>query len=176
MRFFLPVLPGNIHTFSSFNAKPLHIAILKLPGQRRKQLHLSAPVLHQHVGNGSRAAEIPVNLERRMGVPEIGIGGSGEQGAQVGIGIFESSKMANTLVIQAQLQPVCRLRFPAGASGISCRPPSAFHFLQTALKGTIHINGKYGGDRVPVLHTPHAIPEAVQSSLSERGPGGAAFP
>ena len=50
--------------------------------------YLEKEDVYKRQGNGSRAAEIPVNLERRMGVPEIGIGGSGEQGTQVGIGIF----------------------------------------------------------------------------------------
>ena len=40
---------------------------------------LAAPILHEHIGDPRCAAEISVDLKRRVGVPEIVVAGSGQQ-------------------------------------------------------------------------------------------------
>ena len=84
-RFELEAAPG---------AEPLEAAVDPGGRQGRQDLYEAPVGLQEHLRNAGRAAEVPVDLEGRVGVEEIFQRGMAEQGQQVPVGRLGSSSRA----------------------------------------------------------------------------------
>ena len=72
----LAVAPCAFHHLAVAGAEPFEMAVLPYRWQGGQQLNVSVMALQQHLGYAGRAAEVAVDLERRMGTEEVGIGAS----------------------------------------------------------------------------------------------------
>ena len=70
----LAVFPSTFHHLAVTGAKAFEMAVFPSRRKGGQQFNLSIMALQQHLGDASRATEVAVNLERRMGAEEVGIG------------------------------------------------------------------------------------------------------
>ena len=70
----LAILPRAFHHLAVAGAKPFEMAVLPHRWQGGQQLDVPVMALQQHLGDAGRTAEVAVDLERRMGAEEVGIG------------------------------------------------------------------------------------------------------
>ena len=70
----LAVFPCAFHHLAATCAESFEMSASPYRGQGGQQLDFSVMALQQHLGDAGRAAEVAVNLERRMGAEEVGIG------------------------------------------------------------------------------------------------------
>ena len=83
-----PMLPGQTDLESAGRSQPCDLTVRPRRGQRRQQPDLPLVALQQHLGDGRRAAEVAVDLERRVRVEHVGIGALGaEQELQDVVGV-----------------------------------------------------------------------------------------
>ena len=68
------VLPSAFHHLVASDAEAFEMAVLPYRRQGGQQLDFAVVALQQHLGNACRAAKVTVDLERRMGAEEIGVG------------------------------------------------------------------------------------------------------
>ena len=67
------VFPRAFHYLAIAGAEAFEMSVLPHRWQGGQQLNLSIMALQQHLGDAGRAAEVAVDLERRMGAEEVGI-------------------------------------------------------------------------------------------------------
>ena len=70
----LAIFPSAFNHFAVTGAEPFEMAVLPHRWQGGQQLDFPIMALQQHLGDACRAAEVAVDLERRMGAEEVGIG------------------------------------------------------------------------------------------------------
>jgi len=63
--------PFHVHREPPARPEPGHLALGPCAGQRGQEPDNAPVALEEHLGDPGRAAEIPVNLERRMGAEEV---------------------------------------------------------------------------------------------------------
>ena len=119
------VFPRAFHHFSITGAKPFEMAVFPYRWQGGQQLDFPIMALQQHLGDASRAAEVAINLERRMGAEEVGIGAC----------LMASVKMNGRLeeVPQKTISMVTIVKTRPKADFPSPRPTCAF--VTTAVQG-----------------------------------------
>ena len=88
--------------------RPGDLTVRPRRGQRRQQANLSLVALQQHLGDGRRAAEVAVDLKRRVRVEHVGIGALGaEQELQNVVRVIAVGRAcAQRLMRHAVAQPV----------------------------------------------------------------------
>ena len=76
-------MPGHIHLKAASCTQTADAALRPGFRQRRQQIDLAGMTLQQALCDGSRAAEVAVDLERRMGVQQIRVGRPRQQLLQI---------------------------------------------------------------------------------------------
>ena len=69
----LAILPRTLHHLIASGTKTFEVAILPYQRQGGQQFDFAVMALQQHLGDASRAAEVAIDLERRMRAEEIGV-------------------------------------------------------------------------------------------------------
>ncbi len=126
------VLPGDVGRDPAMGAKPAHRTPRPGSRQGRQQVDGVAPALQQHFRNAGGRAEVAVNLERRMGIEQVGVGAAAR--AVVGPLIIDQAELARQqlqgavavpeagplvdLPAQAPAGSVVAARFQAPAAGL----------------------------------------------------------
>ena len=75
---------ASLRDKAAAGAEALHEAVLQRFRQGRQQVDGLVVALEEELGDAGRAAEVTVNLERRMGVEEVGIGAARHAEAAAG--------------------------------------------------------------------------------------------
>jgi hypothetical protein len=75
----LTVLPLHIQFETTTGTKPLDRAVGPGLGQGRQQFNLTRTALQEHLADAGGAAEVAIDLERRMGIEHIRVGPLGPQ-------------------------------------------------------------------------------------------------
>ncbi len=81
-------LPGEVDLEAAARAKARDTAVRPRARERRQQVQLARVALQQHLRDPGAAAEVAVDLERRVVVEEVGQGRLGEQRRQVLVGLL----------------------------------------------------------------------------------------
>ena len=68
------IFPSAFHHLAVAGAEPFKMAVLPYRWQGWKQFDFAIMALQKHLSYAGRAAKVAVDLERRMGTEEIGIG------------------------------------------------------------------------------------------------------
>ena len=79
------VFPFHVNLKATTGTKALHLSLVPGIGKGRKQMDRSVMTLQEHLGDACRGTKIAVNLERRMGIEEIG--------ERTALGILEGSAL-----------------------------------------------------------------------------------
>ena len=105
----LPSGPGEVDLDSPPRARsPVTLPLGQALGQRRQQVHAVPARLHQHFEDARGAAEIAVDLERRVGVEHVGVGAlrAEQQASRTSWAWSPSRSRAQRLMRQPMPQPV----------------------------------------------------------------------
>ena len=70
----LAVFPGAFHGLIAVGAEAFSMAVFPHGGEGGQQLDGAVVALQQHLGDSRRAAEVAVDLERRMGAEKVRVG------------------------------------------------------------------------------------------------------
>ena len=70
----LAIFPSAFHHLIASGAKSFEMAVLPYRWQGWKQFDFAIMALQKHLSYAGRAAKVAVDLERRMGAEEVGIG------------------------------------------------------------------------------------------------------
>ena len=71
---YVAIAPCAFHYLAVAGAEPFEMTFLPHRWQGGQQFDLPIMALQQHLGDACCAAEVAVDLERRMGTEEVGIG------------------------------------------------------------------------------------------------------
>ena len=67
----LSVAPVEIDHKDTACAQSFHVAVAPRVGQRRQEVQAADVTLEEHFGHARRTAEVSIDLERRMHIPEV---------------------------------------------------------------------------------------------------------
>ena len=67
----LPVAPVEIDHKGTAGAQSFHVAVAPRIGQRRQEVQTADVTLEEHFGHARRTAEVSIDLERRVHIPEV---------------------------------------------------------------------------------------------------------
>ena len=120
-----PTLPGDVHLEAAAGAQARHATLGPGLRQRGQQLNFAVLALQQHFHDAGRAAKVAINLERRAGVKQVGIGTFGAE---------EILQNAESMVAFVQPRPEVDAPGRAPAGGL----------IAADLQGFLHGGGEFG--------------------------------
>ncbi|MNN63727.1 hypothetical protein D3C81_1791240 [compost metagenome] len=82
------ILPFEVHFIPSACLNSADFAVFPGARQSRQQTDFTQMALQQHLRNPGGSAEIAVNLKRRVGIEQVGIGRAGQQRPDKTVGGF----------------------------------------------------------------------------------------
>ena len=109
------ILPSTLHHLIVSGAKSFEMAVLPYRRQGGQQFYFAIMALQQHLGDASRAAEVTVDLERRMSAKEVGIGASGLTSVKMDGGLKEIPQEMIGMVAVVETCPETNLPCPRPA-------------------------------------------------------------